>query len=127
MKPLKKNERCPIHGGYFCCGREKKSPLQQRKGHTRIGPGVTRVEDANHPKGYRILRSPAAMRELLMLKVGEQNKLCAICHEEMDDMRNVEADHINPRGMGGSRRNDENSNIQAAHRSCNREKGSKRL
>lgn len=127
MKPLKKGERCPIHGGYFCCGREKPSGIQQRKGHTRIAPGVEEVTDSHHPNKKRILRTPAAMRALLIIKVREQDGLCALCHEPLEDMRYVEADHIDPRGMGGSRRDDSPDNIQATHRSCNREKGSKRF
>jgi hypothetical protein len=35
-------------------------------------------------------------------------------------------DHIDPRGMGGSRRDDHPENIQAVHFWCNSEKGSTR-
>jgi hypothetical protein len=34
------------------------------------------------------------------------------------------ADHIQSRGMNGFKRNDDESNIQAAHFSCNNRKGS---
>jgi hypothetical protein len=36
-------------------------------------------------------------------------------------------DHIEPKGMGGSWRDDHPENIQAVHWSCNSEKGSSRL
>ena len=43
------------------------------------------------------------------------------------DVRDVVPDHREPRGMGASWRDDHPDNIQAAHRRCNQEKGSKRI
>ena len=63
---LRSNEPCPIHRSLFCCGRE-----QMRK-QTRLQPGVRRVEDPYHPRGYRELRSPAEMRKLLNRKIVER-------------------------------------------------------
>lgn len=66
------------------------------------------------------------MRKLLNRKIGEQNKMCAICGEEFTDYSEIVPDHREPKGMGGARRDDHPDNIAAAHRLCNLEKGSKR-
>jgi HNH endonuclease len=36
-------------------------------------------------------------------------------------------DHIEPKGMGGAWRDDHPENVQAVHRRCNLQKGSRRL
>ena len=72
---LRRNEPCPVHRSLFCCGRE------QMRTPTRLQPGVRRVEDPHHPRGYRELRSPAEMRKLLNRKIVEQSRKCAICHD----------------------------------------------
>jgi len=69
---LRRNQPCLIHRSLFCCGRE-----QNRK-PTRLQPGIRRVEDSHHPRGYRELRSPAEMRKLLNRKIVEQNQICPI-------------------------------------------------
>jgi len=69
---LRRNQLCPIHPWLFCCGREQ-MPRQ-----SRFEPGIRRVEDPHHPRGYRELRSPAEMRKLLNRKIVEQNRICAI-------------------------------------------------
>jgi hypothetical protein len=65
---LRRNEPCPVHRSLFCCGRE------QMRTPTRLQPGVRRVEDPHHPRGYRELRSPAEMRKLLNRKIVEQGR-----------------------------------------------------
>ena len=117
---LRRNEFCPIHRSVFCCGRE-----QIRK-ERRVRLGVQRVDDPHHPRGYRELRSPAEMRKLLNRKIVEQNKMCAICHEEFTDYSDIVPDHEDPKGMGGAWRDDHPDNIQATHWWCNSEKGSTR-
>ena len=92
---LRRNEYCPIHRSLFCCGRE-----QARK-ERRVRLGVQRIEDPHHPRGYRELRSPAEMRKLLNRKIVEQNRKCAICHEEFTDYNDIVPDHKEPKGMGG--------------------------
>ena len=68
------------------------------------------------------------MRELLNQKILEQDRKCAICQQEFDDYRQIVAEHKEPRGMGGARRDDHPDNIQAAHSfPCNLQKGSKRI
>jgi len=50
---------------------------------------------------------------------------CGICGEIIRRFEDMEPDNIQPRGMGGGKRDDSPSNIQPSHRACNREKGSK--
>lgn len=119
---LRRNEYCPIHRSRYCCGREP-----THRAPSLIRPGIQRVEDPHHPRGYRELRSPAEMRKLLKRKVLEQGGRCAICREEFTDYNDIVPDHINPRGMGGAFRDDHPSNIQAVHYWCNSEKGSTRI
>lgn len=84
---LRRNERCPIHRSLFCCGRE---PIRkERKATIVIRMGVQRVEDPHHPRGYRERRSAAEMRKLLNRKIVEQDRKCAICHEEFTDYNDV--------------------------------------
>lgn len=118
---LRRNEFCPIHHSRFCCGREKPS------GDCRARLGVRRIDDPHHPRGYRELRSHAEMRKLLNRKIVEQEGRCAVCNEPFTDYSDVVSDHKVPNGMGGARRDDHPDNIQAAHRLCNSEKGSKRV
>ena len=117
---LRRNEYCPIHRSLFCCGREQTNKRRQPR------LGVQRVEDPHHPRGYRELRSPAEMRKLLTRKVAEQGGKCGICYEVFSDCGEIVPDHIEPRGMGAARRDDHPDNIQAVHRRCNADKGSKR-
>jgi hypothetical protein len=127
---LRKGERCPIHGSYYCCGRA--SPKRDNHVGSRwekVNDGITRIRDehADHPDGYRYRYSRAAMRKLLLRKVYEQCDLCSICGETMNDISEIVPDHKNPRGAGGGRRDDRPENIGAAHAICNRNKGSSRL
>jgi len=115
---LRPNERCPIHHSLFCCGRE---PLPRPR---NLRLGVKRVDDPHHPRGYRELRSPAEMRKLLNRKIVDQNRICAICHQEFKEYADVVPDHKEPKGMGGQWRDDHPDNIRAAHWWCNSEKGS---
>jgi len=118
---LRRNQICPIHRSFSCCGREsvpKVTPVRQL--------GVRRIEDPLHPKGYRELRSNAEMRKLLDRKIIAQGGKCALCGADFTDYGDVVPDHISPRGMGGAWRDDHPDNIQAAHWWCNGEKGSSR-
>jgi hypothetical protein len=80
---LRTNELCPIHRSLSCCGREL---LCKPK---LVRPGVQRVEDPHHPRGYRELRSPAEMRKLMNRKVREQAGICAICHQDFTDYSDI--------------------------------------
>ena len=124
---LRVNERCPIHGRRDCCGRGKKPAFRSQSRYQRIAPGLWRIPDPTHPRGFRERRSKAAMRPLLAKKVLDQGNLCGICSEAFLDARDVVPDHIEPKGSGGARRDDHPDNIQAAHSYCNGEKGSKRI
>ena len=118
---LRRNEYCPIHRSAFCCGRGR-TPKERRE---RLG--VQRIDDPHHPRGYREFRSPAEMRKLLSRKIVEQDRKCAICHEEFTDYNDVVLDHKDPKGMGGPWRDDHPDNVRAAHWWCNGKKGSTRV
>jgi 5-methylcytosine-specific restriction endonuclease McrA len=119
---LRQKERCPIHKSMFCCGRER-----VEKKSLRNLAGVRRIDDPHHPRGYREIRSPAEMKKLLTRKIAVQDMKCGICGEPFTDCSDIVPDHIRSKGMGSSRRDDHPDNIQAAHRRCNFDKGSKRL
>lgn len=118
---LRRNQLCPIHRSQFCCGREG-IPRQQRPRQI----GVRRVDDPQHPRGYREIRSNGEMRKLINRKIIAQNGICPLCKGQFSDYSDVVPDHINPRGMGGAWRDDHPDNIQAVHWWCNGEKGSSR-
>lgn len=119
---LRRNQLCPIHRSRFCCGREA-IPRETRQRQL----GVRRIDDSQHPRGYREIRSNAEMRKLLDKKILAQNGECAICNEKFTDYSDIVPDHIHPRGMGGAWRDDHPDNIQAVHWWCNGEKGSSRV
>jgi len=47
------------------------------------------------------------MRKLLNRKIIEQDRKCAICHEEFTDYNDVVPDRKDPKGMGGAWRDDQ--------------------
>jgi hypothetical protein len=55
------------------------------------------------------------MRKPLDQKIVEQNRQCAICQVVFTNYSDIVPDHKDPRGMGGSRRDDHPENIQAVH------------
>jgi hypothetical protein len=118
---LRRNQYCPIHRSLSCCGRE---PVPKGTRVRRLG--VQRIEDPHHPREYRELRSKAEMRKILDRKIVEQKRLCAICKVAFTNYNDIVPDHIDPRGRGGSRKDDHPENIQAVHLWCNGEKGSTR-
>ena len=73
MRP-RRSQLCPIYRSFSCCGRET-IPKQKRQRQM----GVRSVEDQQHPRGYRELRSNGEMRKLLDRKIIAQNGICAIC------------------------------------------------
>ena len=118
---LRRNQLCPLHRSLSCCGREV-IPKEKRQRQM----GVRRVEDPQHPRGYREIRSNGEMRKLLDRKIVAQNGKCALCNGQFTNYSDVVPDHIHPRGMGGAWRDDHPENIQAVHWWCNGEKGSSR-
>lgn len=92
----------------------------------QVAPGVRRVDDPHHPRGYREIRSRAAMRELLNRKILEQNGCCYHCKEKFTDYTIIDPEHLEPKGMNGARHDDSPENIVASCRPCNSEKGSRR-
>jgi hypothetical protein len=67
------------------------------------------------------------MRKLLNRKIAEQEGKCAICRSLFTHYNEIVPDHIEPKGMGGCWADDHPDNVQAVHRKCNFEKGSRRL
>jgi hypothetical protein len=78
---LRRNEFCPIHRSLSCCGRE---PVQKTRRVKQFG--VQRIDDPNHPRGYRELRSNREMRRLMNRKIAEQRGKCGICEEAFTGM-----------------------------------------
>jgi len=78
---------CPIHKSVSCCGREHLPKPRL------IRLGMQRVEDRDHPREYRELRSPAEVRKPLNCKIVEQDRKCAIRHEEFTDYNDIVPDH----------------------------------
>lgn len=71
---LRRNQLCPIHRSLACCGRE----LARNERRTRQ-MGVRRIDDPQHPREYREIRSDAEMRKLMDRKITAQNGVCALC------------------------------------------------
>ena len=80
---LHRNQYCPIHHSRFCCGREEASKAG------RLTMGVERIDDPNHPRGYRELRSPAELRKVLTQKISLQQGNCGICHLPFTDCNDI--------------------------------------
>jgi len=108
---LRPNEFCPIHRSISCCGRG----LIPKPRLIRLG--VQRIEDPHHREDIENW-SPAEMRKLLNRKIVEQDRKCAICHEEFTHYNDIVPDHKDPKGMGGAWRDDHPDNIQATHWWC---------
>jgi len=109
---LRRGQLCVVHNSYFCCGRETKSGRFPGRGLFRQpkSPGarwelvsanrngkVWRIVDPHHPRGFREKRDKKAIAHLLNQKIVEQDRKCAICHEEFDDYRQIVAEHIEPK------------------------------
>lgn len=129
---LKLGQVCPLHRRRNCCGREADPPVRYRNNSkwetVRMGWRRIKDEHADHPDGYRYRLSKSEMQKVLDRKIVAQKGICALCHKPMDDYGNIAPDHIKPKGGGGARRDDRESNIQAVHHfPCNVEKGSKRI
>ena len=101
-----------------------RNPSQKKD--ARVKWGVRRIDDSQHPRGYREIRSNAEMRKLMDRKIAAQSGMCALCAGQFTDYNDTVPDHINPRGMGGAWRDDHPDNIQVVHWWCNGEKGSSR-
>ena len=126
---LARNQRCPLPGhGYRCpCPRqgEKKKVLGSK--WVMVRPGVYRIDDPHHPRGFRERRSKSELKKLTLKKVEEQGGLCCVCNEPFLDMEEVTTEHLDSRGMGGSKHDEHPDNIGASHGKCNAEKGSRPL
>ena len=122
---LRYNQKCPIHNGYTCCGREHRQKRKSKWQYVR--PGVKRLRDEHSPDGWRYKLSKAELERVLLMKIRDQKGLCKICDEELKDIRDVVPDHISPKGMGGSWHDSRPENIQAVHFRCNMLKGSQRV
>jgi hypothetical protein len=59
--------------------------VQAKKKEHHLRLGVQRVEDPQHPRGYRELRSSSEMRKLVNRKIVEQSGKCPVCHEAFSD------------------------------------------
>lgn len=126
MNRLRRGEMCHLHHSYFCCGRQQPFARKNFPVRKLQTPGVRIVEDVHHPRGYREICSLPEKRHRKMKLLASGLRECFYCHEELTDFRDIELAHLEPKGMGGARRDDHMDNLTLAHRSCNRENGSKR-
>ena len=94
---LRRNQLCPIHRSLVCCGREAIPKVRRVR---QIG--VRRIDDPQHPRGYREIRSNAEMRKLMDRKIAAQNGTCALCNERFTDYCDIVPDHIRPARHGRS-------------------------
>ena len=117
MKTLRKNEKCPIHGGFFCCGRERPS-LEARK-FASVN-GIVRYPDGREKCSPSVL----GYRKGVLLK---KHPFCAACGELFEDYRDVELAHVKSKGAGGGKHDDRWENLTLMHRDENREQGSRSL
>ena len=126
----------------------KKSPIKRSKGKpTHFAKPEKRSCPACGERGFidagcldcggtdiimyrRLILSAADWRQMkraLWLNISGYPR-CGICQKVINHYENYEPDHIQPRGMGGGKRDDSPSNIQPSHSWCNRfVKGSKRV
>jgi hypothetical protein len=127
MKTLRKGEFCPLHKSYFCCGRAKPTKKQKAKGLT-VQPGVRRIDDEFHPRGYRERCSVAELRRRKHKLMAAAELTCFYCGGDLrqSDYREIALCHKEPKGMGGARHDDHFDNLVLAHASCNLENGSRR-
>jgi 5-methylcytosine-specific restriction endonuclease McrA len=117
MKTLPKKAKCPLHGGYYCCGRARPS-LETRKFPSHNG--IIRYPDGREKCSPAIL----TFRKGVLLK---KNPFCAACGKLFDDYRDVELAHIECKGSGGFKHDDRWENLVLMHRDENREQGSRSL
>lgn len=94
---LRRNQLCPIHRSIVCCGRE---PILKKRRARQMG--VWRINDPQHPRGYREIRSNLEMRKLMNRKIAAQDGACALCKGQFTDYNDIVPDHINPRWNGRS-------------------------
>lgn len=130
---LRKNELCPIHKSFWCCGREK--PPGNKKVSTFKGP-VQKVEDLHHPRGYRIVCSKPELKKRKHKLLAEGPLECIHCGQSVRFLKDsgieceyadIELCHREPCGFHGAKRDDDWTNIGLGHRTCNSENGSKRV
>ena len=142
---LRSNERCPIHPNTRSCVCRGTQERKKRSSTWEIvSLGVRRTKDSSVPGGFRYELSPALKRRILFQRIREQENVCALfeksddqgrvispdCPGEFTDLANVTLDHIEPRGMNGSRYDDgrNGENLWAVHHfPCNQVKLSRRV
>jgi hypothetical protein len=129
MNPLRKNEMCPLHKSFYCCGRERKgSQRPPYKKHNFLSAGVRKIDDEHHPRGYRLICSKAELRKRKHMLMASGDLTCFYCHKDLRTCEYEEIDlcHIEPKGHGGARHDDSMDNLALGCRICNLENGSKR-
>lgn len=127
MNRLRRNQMCPLHRSFFCCGRN--TPFTRKNAAPKLRhstPDSTIIEDRFHPRGYREKCSPRELTRRKMRLMLSGVKLCFYCQQEFTDFREVELAHKEPKGMGGARHDDHMENLTLAHHACNHENGSRR-
>jgi 5-methylcytosine-specific restriction endonuclease McrA len=127
MNRLRQNQFCPLHRSFYCCGRKSRAELKPKQARKQFLNGVTVIEDQFHPRGFRERCSQAELsrRKDKMLKAGQTT--CFYCQKEFELYSEIVVAHIEPKGMGGARHDDHESNLTLSCKNCNLQNGSKRL
>jgi hypothetical protein len=127
MTQLRKGQLCPIHHSFYCCGRQQRERKPPRKSEF-VGPGIRRVADSAHPRGYREICSPAELTRRKHRLMASGKLICIYCGGNLRECEysDVALCHLEPKGMNGARRDDHIGNLALGHHVCNLENGSRR-
>ncbi|MCU1301933.1 MAG: endonuclease [Candidatus Sulfotelmatobacter sp.] len=126
-KLLRKGEMCPVHRSFYCCGRVE--PKERKRPQPFPSqPGVRRIADKFHPRGYREICSPAECRRRKHQLMATGDLKCFYCKKDLraGEYADIDLCHIEPKGMGGARHDDHIDNLTLGCHSCNLENGSRR-
>lgn len=117
MPKLRANERCPLHGRRDCCGRTATAKAKHELKYQQIAPGVRLYPGKREVCSLAVLRR----RKHQMLA---SHPVCEACGEKFENYSQVELGHRVQKGMGGSKRRDNQDNLILLHYGANREQGS---
>ena len=118
---LRRNERCPLHGRFDCCGRELRKPKAPKY---PTHNGVTTYPDGREECTPAILRR----RKDKLIRFKPYCGICEILNPEKSQFTEydeIELSHKESKGHGGFKHDDRIENLFLAHKACNRDQGSR--